>query len=166
MKKILLLCTVSIILLSAGVASAKKSPYQNIALAGSWSALPASVTSTAGPGYKNIVDAARWSTLPRPLSARKTGRTVRAQDPSDFDQMFEPFGSPTWKGCVRRCLESAMEGTGTLCTSNCVACAVVGAPWSCAICAACGTVGFVSIEFCTLHCCVNPGCPAMVELDN
>ena len=165
MKRNLLLCSVSIVLLSAGVASAKKSPYPNLTLAGSWSTLSAPVTSPASPGYQNIVDAARWSSLPKPLSAKKAARTGRSQDLSEFDEMFASFGSPTWKGCVRRCVESGLQGTGTLCLANCMGCALAGMPWSCAICAACGAVGFVVVEFCTLHCCANPGCPAMVELD-
>ena len=164
-KNLLLLCSVSIILLSAGAASAKKAVYPNILSASGWSALPAPVKPAAAGDYKNIADAARWSSLPRPIAPAATRKSMTApQDPGDADELFGL--RPTWKDCVRQCLDSALRGTGTLCVSNCTACALVGAPWSCALCAACGIVGFASVEFCTLHCCVNPGCPAMVEMAN
>lgn len=168
MKKNLLLCSISIILLSAGVASAKKSPYQNINMASSWSEMPATVTSDSSRNFKNISDAARWSSLPRPLtpnSTKKGGRASRLQDPVTAEELFGLSGG-TWKQCVRQCVESALGGSGTLCFTNCTGCALVGSPWNCAICAACGVVAFASVEFCTLHCCANPGCPAMVEIQN
>jgi hypothetical protein len=169
MKKVLLLCSVSIILLCAGVASAKKSPYPNIMMARGWSALPASAAPASNRDYKNISDAARWSSLARPLtpgSTRKSARATQGQDPTfDASLLFDDTFSSTWKGCVKTCVGSALAGTGTLCLTNCTACALTGAPWSCAICASCGVVGFVAVEFCTLHCCVNPGCPASDEFN-
>src|SRR5438105_9137142 len=127
MKKNLLLCSVSIILLSAGVASARKAPYQNIIMAGSWSTIPAPVSSNTGPAYRNIADAARWSTLPRPVAGGLTRKTVRAhaQDPSDPDELFGIYGT-TWKGCVRQCIESALQGTGTMCATYSTCWVLVG----------------------------------------
>ena len=67
-------------------------------------------------------------------------------------------GSCGWSCCFKICMNSAMAGTSELCTINCTACGVTGNPWPCGICLGCGTVGFAAIEFCGLHCCVNPGC--------
>jgi hypothetical protein len=138
--------------------------------AAGWSGLPVATMAPSARSYKNIVDAAQWSRLPRPLnsaSAKKTARASRVQDPWDDpwadEGMFDAFGPKTWKVCVKTCVGSAMQGAGTMCTVNCTACVLTASPWSCAICAGCGTVGFVAIEFCTLHCCVNPGCPASYE---
>ena len=155
MKQRLLLCSVSIILLSASIAVAKKSPYPNIADASNWST-PAETTAVSIGDYRNILAATKWSSLPKHLIGRadkKVGLT-RAVD--------EMFGekSPTWKQCFSTCVGSALEGAGTMCATNCTACGVAPNPWSCAICAGCGAVGFAAVEFCALKCCVNPGCPA------
>jgi hypothetical protein len=154
MKRKLLLCCVSIVLLSAGVASAKSSTYENLASAANWSSLPAT------KDYKNILAAAKWSRSPRTINSNgKTARLSRMQDAFFEDDLFG--SSPrSWATCFRVCVRSGMEGTSTLCLSNCMTCGLTGAPWGCAICLSCGTVGGAAVEFCALHCCVNPGCPA------
>jgi hypothetical protein len=165
MKKMLLLCSVALVLLTASVASAKTSPYKNLITAANWSNTP------AASDYKNLRAAANWSRSAKPLSGliKKGARFSRVQDPIQDpwldDEMFgdEAYGYPrTWKYCVKTCVTSAMQGTGQTCIMGCASCAT-GSVWGCAICASCGVVGFAAIEFCTLHCCVNPGCPAMTE---
>ena len=162
MKKKLLLCSISMVLLSFGVASAKTSPYENLMTAANWSNLH------APRDYKNILAAAKWSHLSRPVRGgliTRGARFARVQDPWEEGEMFgdDAFGYPrTWKYCVKTCVASAMEGAGTTCISGCASCGA-GSVWGCAVCASCGAIGFAAIEFCTLHCCVNPGCPAMVE---
>lgn len=157
MKRKLLLCCISIVLLSAGVASAKSSTYENLASAANWSTL------SATKDYKNILAAAKWSRSPRTLSLNsKSARLSRMQDPF-WDRDDDLFGSlypRTWTTCVRTCVTSAMEGTSTTCVSGCLGCVSLVSPWACAVCLSCGAVGGAAVEFCTLHCCVNPGCPA------
>ena len=134
--------------------------------------------------YQNILDASKWSRMKNgralALSLRKKNAHA-SQEPDYFcvdcdllfstkteDPMVQPiygstsgaYGGCDWKCCFRTCMETAMAGTGTMCLTNCTACGVLGGAWSCSICVSCGTVGFVAIEFCGLHCCVNPGCPA------
>ena len=153
MKRTFLLCCVSIVLLSAGVASAKNSPYENLAGAANWSNSPAT------KDYKNILAAAKWSVSPRTVSFNsKSARLSRMQDPFYYDDLFS--GPRTWTGCVQVCVKSGMRGTSNMCLTSCVGCALVPNPFGCAICFACGTVGGATVEFCTLHCCVDPGCPA------
>ena len=111
--------------------------------------------------YKNILNAGKWS---RMLTGRAlmTRSKKNAHVPQDGDEMFMVLeyggGGCNWSCCFKQCMGSAMSGTGTLCTSNCTACGVTGNAWPCAVCVGCGTVGFAAIEFCSLHCCVDPGC--------
>ena len=112
--------------------------------------------------YKNILNAGKWS---RMLTGRALSTRLKknAHVPQSGDEMFmvEEYsggGGCNWSCCFKQCMGSAMSGTGTLCTSNCTACGVTGGVWPCAVCAGCGTVGFAAIEFCALHCCVDPGC--------
>jgi hypothetical protein len=157
MKQRLLLCSVSLILLSASMAVAKKSPYPNIADASHWST-PAETTAVSTGDYRNILAATKWSSLPKHLIGR-ANKKVRLTGAVLDDEMFEE-ARPSWKQCFSTCVGSAMEGAGTMCITNCTACGLVPNPWSCAVCIGCGTVGFAAIEFCALRCCVNPGCPA------
>ena len=154
MKRKLLLCCVSIVLLSAGVASAKSSTYENLASAANWSTLPAT------KDFKNILAAAKWSRSPGTLSLNsKSARLSRMQDPFYEDDLFGSYPR-TWTTCVTVCVKSGMSGTSNMCLTSCLGCALVPNPWGCAICFGCGTVGGATVEFCALHCCVNPGCPA------
>jgi|SRR5215831_1174929 len=137
--------------------------------------------------YKNLQESSKWSKLMNgraltiSLRKKKAHGSSQGQDyclGCDTDSMFgndgdnagfesyDGVGNPNargggacgWSCCFKQCMNSAMSGTGQLCTTNCAACGFAPNPWSCAVCAACGTVGFVAIEFCALHCCVNPGC--------
>lgn len=111
--------------------------------------------------YKNILSVSKWS---RMLTGRS--RTTRlkknAHVPPGDEEMFmvEEYsgGGCNWTCCFKQCMNSAMHGTGNLCLNSCTGCGLTGGAWPCAICVGCGTVGFASIEFCGLHCCVDPGC--------
>ena len=110
--------------------------------------------------YKNILNAGKWS---RMLTGRALASRLKknAHVPQDDDMLMVleyGGGGCNWTCCFKQCMGSAMSGTGTLCTSNCTACGVTGGAWPCAVCLGCGTVGFAAIEFCGLHCCVDPGC--------
>jgi len=152
------------------IVSLEKLPYKHLRDASQYSTLAedrSSVTSAASRPillnalpYKNILNAGRW---PRILTGRAlmSGLKKNANVPQEGDEMFmvlEYGGGCNWTCCFKQCMGSAMSGTGTLCTSNCTACGVTGGVWPCAVCAGCGTVGFAAIEFCALHCCVDPGC--------
>jgi hypothetical protein len=136
--------------------------------------------------YQNLRDSSKWSRLIHghalTLSLRKK-HAHGLQEPDyclDCDLLFSEYGSGDmigpllevdannrgggggcdWKCCFKTCMNSAMGPADNFCLVNCTACGTTGAAWPCAICASCGVVGFASIEFCGLHCCVNPGCPA------
>jgi len=165
MKKMLLLCSVALVLLTASVASAKSSPYKNLITAANWSNAP------AASAYKNLQAAASWSRFAKPLSGliTKGARFSRVQDPLDSLEDDEMFGSPgprTYKNCVKTCVKSALGPTDSLCVTNCTGCVLVGGTWSCAICLSCAATGFAYIELCVLHCCVDPGCPATQMMES
>ena len=111
--------------------------------------------------YKNILNAGKWS---RMLTGRALMSRLKknAHVPQDGDEMFMVLeyggGSCNWSCCFKQCMNSAMSGTGNLCVTSCTACGLTVGAWLCAVCAGCGAVGFASIEFCGLHCCVDPGC--------
>lgn len=149
-----------------------------------------SVVSVNKLPFKNLQDSSKWSTLPhgRALTASLRKKKAHGSPAQDYcldcgDLLFGGDGGGGdlvgplitlngnekaggggggcgWTCCFQQCMSSAMTGTGSLCVGNCTACGVTGSAWACAICVGCGTVGFAAIEFCTLHCCVNPGCPA------
>ncbi|HEX3143837.1 MAG TPA: hypothetical protein VHQ64_07690 [Pyrinomonadaceae bacterium] len=152
--------------------SLEKLPYKNLRDASQYSTFVAedrsSVTSAASRPillnalpFKNILNAGKWS---RMLTGRALMSRLKknAHVPQDGDEMFMVLeyggGGCNWSCCFKQCMGSAMAGTGTLCTSNCTACGMTGNAWPCAVCVGCGTVGFAAIEFCSLHCCVDPGC--------
>lgn len=138
--------------------------------------------------YKNLRESSKWSRLShgRALTASLRKKNAHSVQDPDYcigcDLLFPGEGGGDmigplldlnanarggssgsgcdWKCCFRSCVGSAMSGTGQLCTVNCTACGLTANPFSCAVCVGCGTVGFVAIELCSLHCCVNPGCPA------
>ena len=138
--------------------------------------------------FKNLRDSSRWSKLThgRALTASLRKKHAHSSQEPDYcmdcdllfldggdGEMIGPLselnanakgggggGACDWKCCFKTCMNSAMTGTGTLCSTNCTGCGLTGSAWPCAICIGCGTVGFMAIEFCSLHCCVNPGCPA------
>ena len=109
--------------------------------------------------YKNILNAGKWSRMlkGRALTARLK---KNSHAPQEGDEMFIilEYGGCNWGCCFKQCMSSAMSGTGTLCTVNCTGCGLTGSLFPCAVCGACGAVGFAAIEFCSLHCCVDPGC--------
>jgi len=186
MKHKLMLCSILLVILSANLAVAKNSStltrvVETPESSGMRRQHP--LVSLDRLPYKNLVDASKWSRLTngRALAATLRKKNAHAvQEPDycfDCDLLFSDksdsemaqvtlgmtggaFGGCDWKCCFKTCMNSAMNGTGNLCTVNCTACGVTGNAWPCAICAGCGVVGFAAIEFCGLHCCVDPGCPA------
>jgi hypothetical protein len=152
--------------------SLKKLDYQKLREAARYSMFLSDDRSSLSPAesrpvllnnlpYKNILNVGKWS---RMLTGRAlTSRLKKnAHVPQSDDEMFmvEEYsgGGCNWTCCFKQCMNSAMSGTGNLCSVNCTACGITGGAWPCAVCLACGTVGFASIEFCALHCCVDPGC--------
>lgn len=136
--------------------------------------------------YKNLRESSKWSRLVhgRALTASLRKKNAHGlQDPDycfDCDLLFlgegggdmiGPLydlnaagrgggGGCDWKCCFRTCMSSAMGPVDTLCVVSCTACGLTRSAFPCAVCVGCGAVGFMAIEFCGLHCCVNPGCPA------
>jgi len=185
MKQKLVLGSVLLLIVFADIAVAKTSPDKNEpALFSGSSRVESKVTLTSLDRlpYQNLRDSSKWSKLTNGRALAVTLRKRHAHAPQDPDFCFDcdllfsdksgdqmsqvtlgvatSAGGCDWKCCFKSCMDSAMAGAGTLCTSNCIACGATGGAWPCAVCASCGTVGFVAIEFCGLHCCVNPGCPA------
>ena len=158
-------CSMLLLLLFAGAISAneRSSPTGRSARLS-----PAALTSLSVEklNYQNILDASRWSklTVGRKLavSLRKKAHASLPQDFGDDELFAVGAGSGGsgcgWSCCFKICMNSAMQGAGTTCITSCTACFLTGSAWSCAMCASCGAVGFAAIEFCALHCCVNPGC--------
>lgn len=187
MKQKLVLCSVLLLIIFADIAVAKSSSDNNevpILSGSSRAERKVALTSLNRLPYQNLRDSSRWSRL---VNGRALAISLRkkhahgSQDPDycfdcdlmfsdkSGDQMVQPTfglagglggGGCDYKCCFKTCMGSAMAGTGTLCTGNCTACGLTGGTWSCAVCVGCGVVGFAAIEFCGLHCCVNPGCPA------
>jgi hypothetical protein len=163
-KQKLVLCSILLMLSSANLIAAKNRPFKNLIDTANWSAPPAVASTPVSLNqlpYKNILDAAKWSKL-------KNGRALRVSltrrgahgSPFQFDDneaLFTVTKGPTcnWSCCVKKCLYSALPGT--TCAMGCGSCIVDGSAFGCAICAACGAVGIAAVEFCTLHCCVDPG---------
>ena len=161
MKQKLWLCSMLFVLSVCATTSAKNSPYRNLREVAGWSNAPVSRSLNSLP-YKNILDTAKWSRLPtgRALRARLK-RNAHSPLPAASDEIFLEDSSGAgcgWTCCFKSCVSSAMKGTGELCIANCTVCGLEGSPWACAVCVGCGAVGFAAIEFCGLHCCVNPGC--------
>ena len=161
MKKQLLLVGVLFMLSVCITASAKNSPYKHLSEVANWSHSTNPLSLNNLP-YKNILDAARWSGLP-------TGRVLAAQlkkhahspqgTAGDLILMEDNSGAGCgWSCCFKSCMSSALGDAGNGCLVNCTGCGLTGAPWACAICVGCGAVAIAALEFCGLHCCVNPGC--------
>lgn len=164
MKHKLVLCSILLMLSFANLTVAKNRPFKNLVETANWSALPRVASSSVSLDklpYKNILDAAKWSKL-------KNGRALRASltrmnahgspfqfgdDPAALFPVVK--GGCNWGCCVKRCLTSALPGT--MCAMGCGGCYVDGSVLGCAVCAACGAVGIAAVEFCTLHCCIDPG---------
>ncbi len=166
MKHKLMLCSILLMLSFATLASGKNLLYKNLAEAAKWSALPKAVPTSISLNklpYKNILDAAKWSKLVngRALSANLRKRNAHGSPVQGFDDpealfAFGPGSGCRWGCCFKTCLRSAMSEE--LCIVSCGSCVVDGSTFGCAICAACGAVAAAAIEFCGLHCCVDPGC--------
>lgn len=163
MKQKLVLCSILLMLSSANLIAAKNRPYKNLIDTANWSARPAVASSPVSLNqlpYKNILDAAKWSKL-------KNGRALRVSlarrsahgSPFQFEDPEALFplekSGCNWGCCVKKCLYSALPGQ--TCAFGCGSCLVDGSVFGCAICAACGAVGVAAVEFCTLHCCIDPG---------
>jgi RHS repeat-associated protein len=72
-------------------------------------------------------------------------------------------GGCGWWCCFKQCVASVIgpeHAEKSLCRVACQICASTGFPPACDWCAACLIVAGATVEFCTLQCCVNPGCPA------
>jgi hypothetical protein len=117
--------------------------------------------------YNNLLDVSKWSKLTNGHALTLTLRKKRghASPPQDFgdDELFGigaggsgGGGGCGWGCCFKQCLSSALDSQ--LCILGCGACYVDGSTLGCATCLACGTVALAAVEFCSLHCCVNPGC--------
>ena len=187
MKYKLVLCSLLLLIAFADLAVARNSlSNKTVAEAGDPSPRnERSSISLKKLSYRNLRDASHWSQLTHGRALTLSLRRKKAhsfQDPYgclDCGDMFPPdpdvdpmliiqdgyldkSGSVgtgcNWSCCFKICMGSAMAGTGTLCATNCTACGLTGSAWACAVCVGCGTVGFAAIEFCGLHCCVNPGC--------
>ena len=177
MKQKLVLCAV-LLLAFADIVAARNSTRDGAVSAKSSSA---EKQSTRIPlerlPYKNLRESSKWSRLIHGRALTATLRKKHAHSLQDGcidcdslfpgdNEMIGPLtelnaagkGCNEWSCCFKQCMGSAMSGTGQLCTVNCTGCGTVGGPFACAVCAACGAVGFAAIEFCGLHCCVNPGC--------
>ena len=187
MKQKLVLGSVLLLIVFADIAVAKSSPYYDedaVLRKSSRAEKQAAPASLDRLPYKNLRDSSKWSKLihGRALTASLRKKHAHSfQDPDyclDCDLLFLDGGdgemigplyemndksgvggsSCNWSCCFKTCMNSAMTGTGSLCTVSCTACGLTGATFSCAVCVGCGAVGFAAIEFCALHCCVNPGC--------
>jgi hypothetical protein len=188
MKQKLVLCGVLLLLFGfADIAVARNSTHNDGTISADLSRADKQVTrmSLQRLPYKNLLESSKWSRLShgRVLAASLRKKNAHSlQDPdlcTDCDLLFPGDGEGEmigplydmndkssygggcdWKCCFKTCVDSAMSGTGSLCITSCTACGTVGGAFACAVCASCGAVGFAAIEFCSLHCCVNPGCPA------
>src|SRR5258706_14984097 len=163
MKQKLVLYSILLMLSFANLTAAKNLPYKNLIETANWSSLPRAASTSVSLDrlpYKNILDAAKWSKLKNGRSLR-VSLTKRSAHGSPFqfedrDALFPvAHGGCNWGCCVKTCLYSALPGT--TCAMGCGGCVVDGSVLGCAICAACGAVGLAAVEFCTLHCCINPG---------
>jgi hypothetical protein len=164
MKQKLALCSILLMLSFANLAAAKNLPYKNLVDTANWSTLPRAASTSVSLDklpYKNILDATKWSKLKngRALTASLTKKSAHGstlQFPDDPSALFPvEHGGCNWGCCVKTCLRSALPGQ--TCALGCGSCVVDGSTFGCAICAACGAVGVAAIEFCTLHCCIDPG---------
>jgi hypothetical protein len=185
MKQKLVLCSMLLLIAFVDIAVAKGSPDNNEAAISRGSSRAEKQVALDRLPYRNLRDSSKWSKLIHGHALTASLRKKHAhglQNPDEClecDLLFSEYGSGDmigpifemnssktggggcdWKCCFKTCVGSAMADTGTLCTTNCTACGLTGNAWPCAVCAGCGVVGFAAIEFCGLHCCVNPGCPA------
>ena len=185
MKQKLVLCSMLLLIAFVDIAVAKGSPDNNEAAISRGSSRAEKQVALDRLPYRNLRDSSKWSKLIHGHALTASLRKKHAhglQNPDEClecDLLFSEYGSGDmigpifdmnatnrggggcdWKCCFKTCVGSAMADTGTLCTTNCTACGLTGGAWPCAVCAGCGVVGFAAIEFCGLHCCVSPGCPA------
>lgn len=177
MKQKLVLCAV-LLLAFADIVAARNSTVDGALSAGS-SAAEKQLTriSLERLPYKNLRESSKWSKLIHGRALTATLRKKNAhslQDvcidcdslfPGEGDEMIGPLYDLNagakgcgWSCCFKQCMGSAMGPASSLCLSSCTACGTVGGAFACAVCGSCGAVGFAAIEFCGLHCCVNPGC--------
>ena len=166
MKRMLLMFSILLMLSFASVTSAKNLPYKNLLEAAKWSTIAKAATTSVSLDklpYKNLTEVARWSRMinGRMLSASLRKKAAHASPVQDFtdDELFaigdaERGGPCNWACCMRYCLQDLPE---SFCGTNCLVCALTGAPWSCAVCASCGAVGIAALELCSIHCCIAAG---------
>ena len=176
MKQKLVLCSVLLLIAFADIAVARNSTHDG-AVSANLSRAEKQLTriSLERLPYKNLRESSKWSKLVHGRALTVTLRKKNAhslQDdcidcgslfPGDEEMIGPLYGSGSkgcgWSCCFKQCMGSAMSGDAdTFCLVNCTACGTTGNVFSCAICASCGAVGIAAIEFCGLHCCVNPGC--------
>ena len=187
MRHKLVFCSLLLVIAFTGVAAAKSSRDDNEGSSSRLreAGIRASTSLNRLP-YKNLLDSSKWSRLIHGRALTATLKKKNAHSAQDVDspctecdllfapddvyggEMIGPLselnagkltssGGCNWGCCFKICVASAMDGAGNLCTTSCTACGLTGNSWPCAVCVGCGTVGFVAIEFCGLHCCVNPG---------
>ena len=186
MKYKIVLCSLLLMVAFADLAVARNSNNSDAEPAGP--STRKSLISLKKLGYQNLRDASQWSRLTHGRALALSLRKKKAhsfQDPDGCLECGDMFpgdgnvdgmviegayldktggvgggggGGCNWSCCFKICMKSAMGPNDNICLTNCTGCGLTGSPWSCAICAACGTVGFAAVEFCGLHCCVNPGC--------
>ena len=188
MKYKLVLCSLLLMLAFADLAVARNSLPNNSGAEAAGPSTRKSLVSLKKLGYTNLRDASHWSRLTHGRALALSLKKKKAhsfQDPDncfDCGDMFPGDGNVDgfvieggyvdktggaaggggggcdWKCCFKQCIRSALGSADSTCVTNCTACGVLPSPWPCAVCAACGAVAFAAIEFCSLHCCVNPGC--------
>lgn len=188
MKRKLVLCSVLLLIGFADIAVARNSTSEgNVSANSSLTDKQSSRVSLERLPYKNLRESSKWSRLihGRALTASLRKKNAHSLQDPDYclgcdlmfpgegeGEMIGPLyelnagkggsggGGCDWKCCFSSCVSSVMGPPGTLCVVSCTACGTSGGAFPCAVCGSCGAVGFAAIEFCSLHCCVNPGCPA------
>ena len=166
MKHSLSLFSLLVILCVSGLATAKESRYLGLTAAADWSQPAPNANTPRKFGYQNIQDSSRWSRLQvgKALTANLSKRAhANRLEPFDKNILFAPGGGGAigcgWTCCFKSCMYSVLDnGVENTCLASCLGCGLAGGIWPCAVCVGCGAVGIAALEFCALHCCVEPGC--------
>lgn len=165
MKLNSVLCLILIVLGCGSLAQAKDSGYKNLAETSKWSADSNASrvrTPVASLPYKNVVEASKWSKLTNgralTVTLRKRSHGLNMQDENPDALFTLGAGGCNWSCCFKTCFTSAVGSISQWCIAACGACGLTGNAFSCGICLSCGVVNFAVVEFCALHCCVDPGC--------